>query len=963
MDHVLLFLLKEADVFQIPDLGYTKSTQPTEFFCKILTASDTSTHGGFSVPRRAAEKLFPELDYTMQPPNQELIVRDLHDNIWTFRHIYRGQPKRHLLTTGWSLFVGAKRLKAGDSVLFIRDEKSQLLLGLRRSNCQQTAFPSSVLSADSMHIGVLAAAAHAVASSSPFTVYYNPRACPSEFIVPLAKYHKAAFIQVSIGMRFGMMFATEESIKRSIGLPRLFHYIKWSFNITNKKDIESKLFVKGLASNFIRISSMGLIVAEIQGSRVQPTENTAQTAEAARLDDLAAKCARSRFGSPHTCVETISDDVEDRRMVGGEIDVHDLAELFCREEEEEADSRTITSGKIASTGTIAGISDFDSLRWPNSKWRNLQVEWDEPSSEDRPDRVSIWDIETPESLFVVPPCLKRHCIPGFMDVGAGNVKHYEQGFDYRSSNVHPLSSNIDSERTLMMLRKQQRAFPGSEIGCNQSIYATILQNIKVNGMSAASSSTSPTLMTNQAALLHEDKTGETVMREKNRSLAQQAQELPLEDASLDYRNMYHSLEQQHLLMETKQGSQFSAETPWETYQELNEHHNRCEDVLVNEKTMGKKSENLFYGSKNGRMEPSKNNVRQPGNVIIKNENFRKNVVSEDKETYQHQLGLQCIEAANSLNKKSLLNSLPHQGCQLYHYSDNEDLMLHPSLYQSFADSLENTASPSGGISPVLNLEDLNPFETCNFSLSSHSFTPAFMPILMEEAYDSQEINQFEELPVPGVLSSHAQNMKTVIGENVPPEFLRAYGHTHMSNDGNIPSEACSNLHSESSNADVFTVSSVPSTVLEEFSVVKGYNLPLTIEDQFGFFHTNQDLQSQVSSKSLADSHIFSLQDIPDSSGGTSSGNVDANDFNYCGKLAMKQVVQQPMRTYTKVQKLGSVGRSIDLKRFRHYEQLKHAIACMFGLEEQFDDLKISEWKLVYVDQENDVLLVGDDPWE
>ncbi|KAK8940440.1 Auxin response factor 11 [Platanthera zijinensis] len=765
--------IKEADVFQIPDFGYTKSTQPTEFFCKILTASDTSTHGGFSVPRRAAEKLFPELDYTMQPPNQELIVRDLHDNIWTFRHIYRGQPKRHLLTTGWSLFVGAKRLKAGDSVLFIRDEKSQLLLGLRRSNCQQTAFPSSVLSADSMHIGVLAAAAHAVASSSPFTVYYNPRACPSEFIVPLAKYHKAAFIQVSIGMRFGMMFATEESIKRR------------------------------------------------------------------------------------------------------------------------------------STGTIAGISDFDSLRWPNSKWRNLQVEWDEPSSEDRPDRVSIWDIETPESLFVVPPCLKRHCVPGFMDVGAGNVKHYEQVFDYRSGNVHPLSSNIDSERTLKMLRKQQRAFPGIEIGCNQSIYATILQNIKVNGVSAASSSTSPTLMTNQGALLHEDKTGETVMREKSRSLAQQAQELPLEDTSLDYRNTYHCLEQQHLLMETKQVSPFSAETPWETYQELNEHHNRCEDVLVNEKTMGKKSENLFYGSKNGRMEPSKNNVRQPGNEIIKNENFRKNVVSEDKETYQHQLEqstgrLQCIEAANSLNKKSLLNSLPHQGCQLYHYSDNEDLMLHPSLYQSFADSLENTASPSGGISPILNLEDLNPFETCNFSLSSHSFTPAFMPILMEEAYDSQELNQFEELPVP---------------------------------------------------------------VLEEFSVVKGYNLPLTIEDQFGFFHTNQDIQSQVSSKSLADSHIFSLQDIPDSSGGTSSGNVDANDFNYCGKLAMKQVVQQPMRTYTKVQKLGSVGRSIDLKRFRHYEQLKHAIACMFGLEGQFDDPKISEWKLVYVDQENDVLLVGDDPWE
>ncbi|KAJ6736366.1 AUXIN RESPONSE FACTOR 5 [Salix viminalis] len=106
----------EKDVFPIPDFGLKPSKHPSDFFCKTLTASDTSTHGGFSVPRRAAEKLFPPLDYTMQPPTQELVVRDLHDNTWTFRHIYRGQPKRHLLTTGWSLFVGSKRLKAGDSV-------------------------------------------------------------------------------------------------------------------------------------------------------------------------------------------------------------------------------------------------------------------------------------------------------------------------------------------------------------------------------------------------------------------------------------------------------------------------------------------------------------------------------------------------------------------------------------------------------------------------------------------------------------------------------------------------------------------------------------------------------------------------------------------------------------------------------------------------------------------------------
>lgn len=30
----------------------------------------------------------------MQPPAQELVARDLHDNAWTFRHIYRGKHIR-----------------------------------------------------------------------------------------------------------------------------------------------------------------------------------------------------------------------------------------------------------------------------------------------------------------------------------------------------------------------------------------------------------------------------------------------------------------------------------------------------------------------------------------------------------------------------------------------------------------------------------------------------------------------------------------------------------------------------------------------------------------------------------------------------------------------------------------------------------------------------------------------------
>ncbi|XP_028805256.1 auxin response factor 6 isoform X5 [Neltuma alba] len=210
---------ERKDIYLLPaELG-TASKQPTNYFCKTLTASDTSTHGGFSVPRRAAEKVFPPLDYSLQPPAQELIARDLHDNEWKFRHIFRGQPKRHLLTTGWSVFVSAKRLVAGDSVLFIWNDKNQLLLGIRRAIRPQTVMPSSVLSSDSMHIGLLAAAAHAAATNSRFTIFYNPRASPSEFVIPLAKYVKAVYhTRVSVGMRFRMLFETEESsVRRYMG--------------------------------------------------------------------------------------------------------------------------------------------------------------------------------------------------------------------------------------------------------------------------------------------------------------------------------------------------------------------------------------------------------------------------------------------------------------------------------------------------------------------------------------------------------------------------------------------------------------------------------------------------------------------------------------------------------------------------------------------------------------------------
>ncbi|KAL2629768.1 hypothetical protein R1flu_014454 [Riccia fluitans] len=207
-------------------LEFPQRKSRTRSFTKTLTQSDTSTHGGFSVPRKAAEDCLPQLDMTPKPaeengqpppPSQELVARDFHCTEWKFRHIYRGQPKRHLLTTGWSLFVSQKRLVAGDAVLFLRGENGQLRVGVRRAPRQQQLQPK-VLTSPTMHIGVLAAAAHAATEKSRFTLIYNPRSCPSEFVIPYSKYVSALKANFSVGQRFRMDVGFEDvSDRRQTG--------------------------------------------------------------------------------------------------------------------------------------------------------------------------------------------------------------------------------------------------------------------------------------------------------------------------------------------------------------------------------------------------------------------------------------------------------------------------------------------------------------------------------------------------------------------------------------------------------------------------------------------------------------------------------------------------------------------------------------------------------------------------
>ncbi|TKY67210.1 Auxin response factor 18 [Spatholobus suberectus] len=220
-------------------------------FAKTLTQSDANNGGGFSVPRYCAETIFPRLDYSAEPPVQTVVAKDVHGELWKFRHIYRGTPRRHLLTTGWSSFVNQKKLVAGDSVVFLRAENGDLCVGIRRAKKGIGSEASSSVwnsASGSGNCGIgpygpfsfflreenkmlrnggslggkvrvrpeaVVEAVTLAASNNPFEVVYYPRASTPEFCIKASAVRAAMRIQWCSGMRFKMAFETEDSSRIS----------------------------------------------------------------------------------------------------------------------------------------------------------------------------------------------------------------------------------------------------------------------------------------------------------------------------------------------------------------------------------------------------------------------------------------------------------------------------------------------------------------------------------------------------------------------------------------------------------------------------------------------------------------------------------------------------------------------------------------------------------------------------
>ncbi|KAG4920428.1 hypothetical protein JHK86_049241 [Glycine max] len=677
---------EQKDTFLSMELGIP-SKQPSNYFCKTLTASDTSTHGGFSVPRRAAEKVFPPLDFSLQPPAQELIARDLHDAEWKFRHIFRGQPKRHLLTTGWSIFVSAKRLVAGDSVLFIWNEKNQLLLGIRRANRPQTVMPSSVLSSDSMHIGLLAAAAHAAATNSCFTVFYNPRASPSEFVIPLSKYIKAVYhTRISVGMRFRMLFETEESSVR-------------------------------------------------------------------------------------------------RYM-----------------------------------GTITGISDLDSVRWPNSHWRSVKVGWDESTAGERQPRVSLWEIE-PLTTFPMYPSLfplrlKRPWHPGTSSLHDGRDEATNGLMWMRGGPVDQGLNSLNFQGAGMLPWMQQRLDP------------TLLgndQNQQYQAMLAA-------------------------------GLQNLGSGYLMKQQMMNFQQPYHYLQQSG-----------NSNSPLQLQQQQPIQQSVSSNMLQPQAHV--LTENLSQ------------------HLLQKPHNNQEVQAQQQQHTYQDSL----------LIPSDQLHQRQHSGIPSPSYSK-------PDFLDS---SMKFPASVSPGQNMLSSLCPEGSGSLLNLSRSSLS--------LLTEQLPQQQWTQ-----------------------KYAPVQVNTYGGTvsHAQYSGKDSAMVLPHCNSDAQNSTLFGVN-IDSSGL----------LPITVPG-----YTTSSADTNSSTMPLADSGFQgSLYGCMDSSELLqSAGHVDPENQS---------------QTFVKVYKSGSVGRSLDISRFSSYHELREELAQMFGIEGKLEDPLRSGWQLVFVDRENDVLLLGDDPWE
>ncbi|KAK9282024.1 hypothetical protein L1049_004935 [Liquidambar formosana] len=111
--------------------GFETVEKPVSI-AKTLTQSDANNGGGFSVPRYCAETIFPRLDYSADPLVQTVIAKDVHGEVWKFRHIYR-TPVSAFVDNWVEFFCETEEAGCRGFDCVLKAENGDLCVGIRRA--------------------------------------------------------------------------------------------------------------------------------------------------------------------------------------------------------------------------------------------------------------------------------------------------------------------------------------------------------------------------------------------------------------------------------------------------------------------------------------------------------------------------------------------------------------------------------------------------------------------------------------------------------------------------------------------------------------------------------------------------------------------------------------------------------------------------------------------------------------
>uniref|UniRef100_A0ACD5Z6Z6 Uncharacterized protein n=2 Tax=Avena sativa TaxID=4498 RepID=A0ACD5Z6Z6_AVESA len=941
---------KEA--LQLSELALRQARPQMEFFCKTLTASDTSTHGGFSVPRRAAEKIFPALDFSLQPPCQEIQARDIHDNVWTFRHIFRGQPKRHLLTTGWSLFVSGKKLFAGDSVIFVRDEKQQLLLGIRRASRQPTNISSSVLSSDSMHIGVLAAAAHASANTSPFTIFYNPRASPTEFVIPFAKYQKAMYSnQISLGMRFRMMCETEElGTRRYMG------------TITGISDLDPVRW-KNSQWRSLQVGWDESAAGE-RRNRVSIWE----------IEPLAAPffiCPQPFFGMKRPRqLDDESSEMENllKRAMPW------LGEEVCIK-----DAQT-------QTATMPGLS---LVQWMNmnrqqsSSLASTAMQSEYLRSASNPAMQNIGAADIARQLYMQNHLLQQNSI----QFNAPKLHQQMKPINDLCKASLPLNQlgairNHQDQKQDQQRQQQSsnQVIPLSQAQTNIVQAQVILQNqMQQKQQQQKQQSPSPT------------------QNQQGSSGQQLPQSHQLQDQNLQLQQQQLLLQQQlqqqqlnklpgQLVNLASQQTQFSdQELHLQLLQKLQQQSLMSQSTVTLSRLPLIQEQQNFLVDMQQQFSNSHSLAQQQ---VMPQQDCR----TSSTQTTQLPPPMQQEQHEKPLQKQVAPTHVPEtafpQISSTSVISKTGNTMILPGATRSaLTEEIPScSTSPSSANGNHLVQPNIGRNEHCKINSDKVPQSTAQMPILTSiEAVTAtpvttKELTKLNNSVKPSVITSKLPNvvsgLQNFMNNSLPTDNLE----TASSATSLWPSQTDGLLHqgfaTSNFNQHQMFKDELPDVEIQGVDPSNSGLFGMNNDGPLGFPMETEGLLENALDPVKYRNHFSTddvRQEISTSMVSQSFGQSDMafnsidsaiNDGALLNRNSWPPAPPpQRMRTFTKVYKRGAVGRSIDIGRFSGYGELNQALARMFGIEGQLEDRQRIGWKLVYTDHEDDVLLLGDDPWE